>query len=335
MDGITKIFVIVIGFLAVISSSCVDKETENLKEMIAFTAVYESTYSTGRPVEKLVVMNFNNQDDYQILTDSNVVAQIPTFVENKTYIIYGDDNGWSHNVQLFSYNLETSFSDTLFANRHVQLPLLAERFTPTINNEGIYFSMGPQPFGGRVDIHYYSFIEDSAKLIYNGNGYSVGVVNMIGEDTLVVWSNEEPVIGKNSGYWLMDLYGSYLSFLDNPYLEYVSKNNIIKKAAQELEWNHARRLFVYSELDSTVQGSKISVTDLYGNYYQSYTEGIYMDKRPKWGPENTIIFERCDVGNIYYTGYKLMIIDLNTGNASELVDPENIDGAVGIRMVDY
>ena len=87
-------------------------------------------------------------------------------------------------------------------------------------------------------------------------------------------------------------------------------------------------LFVYAQSDSTIPGYKISVTNLDGSYYRSYTSGEYIDDYPVWGPEGKYI--------LFNRGLKrIMIIDVKTGEVSYFLKQGDIPGSLGFRYPDY
>ena len=134
----------------------------------------------------------------------------------------------------------------------------------------------------------------------------------------------------------MDFQGNYLSRINNPFLEHIVIGSIIKKGALYPKWNADKELFVYMEMDTTIVGTRISTTDMYGEYYKTYTSGLYYDYFHCWGPGGDyILFNRAD--DIKGTGifYKLMIIDVRSGEVREFLKPGDIPGAIMYLYPDF
>ena len=120
----------------------------------------------------------------------------------------------------------------------------------------------------------------------------------------------------------MDTAGRHLCYLDHPYL------------TGAIEWNRARRLFVFSQQGPGYPGRKIAVTNLDGSSYKTYTSGKYRDDHPAWGPGGgVILFDRTHSGS--YEPEKVMVLKLKTGQVWEFVEPSAIDGATELMYPHY
>lgn len=178
------------------------------------------------------------------------------------------------------------------------------------------------------DLRFFNIFDNELKILKKSGAYSVFPIGLKGRDTLIVFSNNTEETGHPPGYCFMDLNGNYLSMINNPNFEYITRGGIRKKGQWNLNWNEKYGLFVYTEDDSTIQGYRISVTDLYGNYYRSYTSGDYFDDQSVWGPDGDfILFSRG--------GNRIMIIDVATGEVSDFLKQGDIPGAVVFQHPDY
>ena len=154
-------------------------------------------------------------------------------------------------------------------------------------------------------------------------------------ETLIVYGHN-PETDQLIDYFMMDINGNYISKIDNPYIEYINRNGVVKKDAHSLDYNSTLNQLVFSSRDSTVQGRKIAVTDFTGNYYKEYTKGDYIDDHPKWGPDSTILFDRRII-NDNSTGAETKIMEINTktGEVTEFLNPNVISGAIALRYPEF
>ena len=223
------------------------------EDLVAMIAVFDNPDENGVYPAKLVLADYYNPTDYKIVTDKPIRAIEPVFSRDKTRILFGDVNSGIEDAgpQLTLYDVE---------NENIQLlGIWGGIVTWNFEDSGIYFSNHPA-----VRILFYRFSNQTVDVIKYGDEYAVALK---GQDTLIVFSHTVAETGQQFGFYFMDLEGNYLSRIDNPYLGFNSSK------AYNPNWNDELGLFVYAEIDSTVSGSKISVTNLDGSYYETYTSG--------------------------------------------------------------
>ncbi len=106
--------------------------------------------------------------------------------------------------------------------------------------------------------------------------YTEYPVGFTGQDTLIVFSDDTMSTQQPPGFYYMDSSGNYLGRIDNQHFEFIKGDQYsYKKAAWRPDWNEELGLVVYSQKDTTFQGTKIAVTNLDGTYYETFTSGQY------------------------------------------------------------
>jgi len=288
------------------------------ENLVAVTGYFEKN---GVHSTHIVLVDFYNLKNYKIITDTTMRAVEPRFSNDKRKIVFGDYYHYAFDAGagLVLYDL---MNDTF-------LPLyyrIVSDVPPVWNYDdtGIYYNVY---MGGLL---FYLFSIQASESLHGGQDFlPYWPVGLKGQDTIIVFAYKD---GK-PGFYLADLNGNYLSTINNPYFELIQVNSVTKKGVTNLNWNDKYGLFVYSEIDSSVDGRKISVTNLDGSYYRSYTSGDYNDDHPVWGPESRyILFERKHKSPL---GYRIMLIDRETGTVQDFLKPGDIPGSLGFRYPDY
>ncbi|KPK90308.1 hypothetical protein AMJ80_08580 [bacterium SM23_31] len=294
------------------------------KDLVALKCVFTENYSG------LLLLDYYDPSNYKIVKDPPACVRTPRFSANKDKIIFNTKPyapGAGYSFALYDVNKDTVKN----IRRLSGLNLYGERPVWKYDGSGFYYYVY---LGG---VYFYQF---DTQLDYNfgpGNFLIHELYGLKGTDTLMVYGYDKKLGKQSYGNYFTDHEGSFLTRIDNPYLEPVHcSTGIISEYSKRLRWNSTAGLFVCSEYDSTLNGRKISVTNLDGSYYRSYTSGDYTDDYPVWGPEGkTILFNRTEwiVPYFYYHG--VMIIDVETGEVSKFINPETINGAIRLWDADY
>jgi len=302
-----------------------------LDNSVVLTALFNGTYSdSNEPVSRLVLADFDNPTIYRFITDNSVKPYRAKFSQDKRLLIFGDELNEPKDIgpQLVLMSIEDNSIEHLYDGNNYEL----WGHTPVWNHDNSGFYYKRKNFGAQ-DILFYQFSDRSDTRIHWAHGWSVYAVGMKGPDTLIVFSNNTAETGQPIGLYFMDLDGNYLSRIDNPYLRSTIDGVTIKSYFPN--WNNEIGLFVYSEINSTISGYRISVTDLEGTYYKHYTYGGTIDQYPVWGPGGKyILFERLPMSTVTdpvtRKDTKVMIIDCETGSTREFVAAKAVGGAVAI-----
>ena len=291
------------------------------KNLVAVTGYF---VKNGVHSTNIVLVDFYNPKNYKIITDTTVIAVEPRFSNDKRKILFGDmiHYGYGSGPQFFLYNFEDELFQPLFIKS--RMGPTGEEHIWNYDNSGFYFTK--EPAWGFQEVLFYSFLNNNVSVIKGISGpFCVYVIGLKGQDTLIVFSNNTKETGQPIGYYLMDLEGNYLSRINNPNFE---------KSVWNLNWNDKYKLFTYKEYIGS--GFKISVTDIEGTYYHSYTSGNYYDGHPVWGPEDRyILFDRGYDSHSEPFGYRIMLIDRETGIVKNFLKPGDIPGSLGFMYPDF
>ncbi len=286
--------------------------------------------------QQIYLVDYSDPTNFRRVTHNDHQNIAPTFSPDRTQLIYLDrSTGLVHNDQLVLYDISSdSATPLVLPSENGPFPVSGKApivFSP--DYAGFYFRVGGS-FSGD-DIFYWDFTGQAMTNLTQTRDPSEYVIGHKGADTLIAFSNDATTTGQPMGFYLMDLEGNYLAYIDNPHLELINRDGVNKKVAYNPEWNDDSGLFAFAETDSTLAGYRIAVTDLYGTCYKSYTNGLYIDDHPAWGPDGqTVFFHRRKVTDTIGP-YKVMQLNLQTGEINEFVKPAVIDGATELLLPDY
>ncbi len=305
---------------------------------VIMTAVYDSLDTNGNFIEKLVICDYTDPSNFEILTDDSFRVSYPKYSPDKNRILFGDNNRYAteagpllviydietRSCNLIEYNYSTGFG--LYGSGHIW------------NNDGTgFFYYDVMAVIVIFSTHYYDLTTSSDELVKRGKG-SFGEVTpraVISSDTLMVFSNDSVTTGQPPGFYFLDESYNYAKRINNPHLIGYNKNGYLREALG-LDYDRESGLIVYSEHHTDTIGEKISVTNLDGSYYRNYTSGDFNDLNPVWGYKSeTILFMRNPVGPSRHRDSRIMILDVKSGRVREFVSPSVINGAAGLRSPDY
>lgn len=311
-------------------------------DWIVLTALYGQD-QFGRMPQRLVLIDFYDPATFRVLArDSIFAAKRSRISPDGRFVVFENNiTGLGSSPLISVMEIETEKSRPLYlypeaGGSKIGLQGQLQEFAWDPEGTGFYAATrGPAEFGAYT--YYYDLagrgFEPVGEPTYRTSVFPYGLK---GRDSLIVFSDAPSAPGRGKGYFFMTPDGHYLSRIENPHLGQINRDGTNKKAPYFLAWNDELGLFAYSQVDSTVSGFKIAVTNLDGSYYQTYTSGEYLDRRPVWGPNNTILFERVrpqSPGG--WKDFRVMVLDRESGEIRQLVDPSVIDGAVALRYPDY
>lgn len=311
------------------------------ERLVAFTAVYAETDSSGTPIERVILADYDNPSIFKAISDRKGVSRSGRFSPSKRQIIFGDEkHGSTHDPYLIRYEIEQHTTSGLYRQfqdgMRFSLTAPVDKLVWSPDEIG-FFHTNPYQTGGGRDLLYYSFAEETYRMVRKPNYWiTLYPIGLKGRDTLIVFSDEFSIEKKGPiGFYFMSLQGEYLGLINNPNLEHIVRNGIVMKGIFHLAWHDASSRFAVAYHDSTFAGYKIAVTDLRGTNFKTYTSGEFIDDHPRWGPDGkTILFDRINLMDHSFGGHRLMELDLGTGEVREFADPKTY-GAVGLWLPDF
>lgn len=316
-------------FFAACKTSTAPEVTKTIDNPVAMTAVIDG-------IGQIVLVDHDNPANFKQITFGDHTNIYPKFSPDKKKLVYFDvTSGTTHSPQLVLYSLENEQNTPLYNHT-------GNDTNPIYGNPPVVWSRDGNRFYYQVQSSWiqqpmqYDFSEQKSARLVDRSETAEYVIGMIGVDTLIVFSNDTEITKNKPGFYLTDLSFNYLSFIDNPHLELINRNGVNRKAAYNPEWNDEMKLFVFAQVDSSISGFKIAVTNLDGFYYKTYTSGEYIDDRPAWGPEGkTILFDRRRPTDYSGAGTQVMIIDVETSEVKVFVGTRTINIAARLRYPDY
>ncbi|MFC1554866.1 hypothetical protein ACFL7D_09545 [candidate division KSB1 bacterium] len=306
-------------------------------DLVVVTAIYdEMNPKGGGYIHKLVLLDINNPENYTVISDTSYRPIYPTFSPDKSKILFLDRlNEWEDwGSQCMIYNFSEERFDTLLNNDNFGIH--AESIC--WSNDGTSFFHSPYyafPEWGTPVFKYDLFTKDNS-VFMDRFPYRVYPACAINKDSLIVYSKDPQGTGETPGFYIVNSDGEYVYKLKCPNLVKVWNEGRYTTEARDLDWDSEKRLLVFAEFDPENVVTHISVTNLDGTYYKKYTEDISYHISPCWGPkENTIIFATFPKGTTQEFYSRLMILNTDSGEIRELIAPEKIDNAIGLKFPDF
>jgi len=306
-----------------INCSSINQPDEWDKEnLVAFSAIYNT--DSGY-VGRIVIADYNNPSNYEIVTPPELKAVEPVFSYTKEKILFGLDGIMAHGYQFAVYDINTSEMEKLYASNIADsTPVFGEKPVWDFDDRGFYFTQY-HSYSIAKGIYYYDLTTKEVTGLYTPQDASVYVVGLKSQDTLIVFSNKYFLASQDSNcLFYMSKSGEYISQIKNPHLVLININGITKKGPLYTNWNYQNKQFAYSSINYDQMGYAISTTDVEGTYYKRHTNSYY-DTRPVWGPDNSIIFFNRQTDSNQPA--QLYFVNTVTGDVRQFIDPNKINGA--------
>lgn len=340
-----------------------DDDSQDPEAWIALTAVYDEVRESGAPIQRIVLVNFYRPSSFKVLTpDSVTAAERPRISRDRKKIVFEHHiTGLGSRPFVVQLERDTGRVEPLYASPQggeKRTPLLGtlDAFVWNPDSRGFYASMAVGPALG-IYTYFYDILNKSFEPISRfAEGVTVAPYGLKGTDSLFVLSSDEAATGSSlPGFYFMDAEtGEYLACVKNEHLQFAPKEGDPgeenwsgwKRSVFNPSYHEAEDLILFelhedSPVDAPPAGQgftvKLAVTNLSGTYFRELTSGEdYLDRYPRWGPDDTILFDRVRPGNSGgLRGHRVMVLNFKTGTPKELVDPSVIDGAVALRFPDY
>jgi hypothetical protein len=334
------VFLTILILLAVYacSDSVTDPGTGDPPGKVIMSAVYDSLAINGTIHDKLIICDYDDPTNFEILTADTFWVESPKFSPDKNTIVFGDKFREANDAGplLIEYNIQARSFNLLEFNPVTHSGLWGYCHIWNYEGTGVFY-FNVLPMALIYSTHYYDITTNTYEFVKSGNGVEGKVIPAlsIAPDTLMVFSNDSITTGQSAGFYLLDGSYNYVKRINNPHLIGYNKNGHLRYAST-LDLARGSGLIVYSEHHTQTNGWKISVTKLDGSYYKCFTSGNYDDFGPVWGANSkTILFYRNPLGPSEFSESRVMILDIKSGNVSEFASPEIFNGADGLHFADY
>lgn len=288
------------------------------ERLVSMTAVYEETHESGRPIHRLVVADVENPSNYQVLSEAGTDVGRSCFGPEKRRLLFEDNSetnvGSRAPIKLL--DLETRKVRDLDATGTLKGCVWRA------DGSGFYFPAAS--LAGLTVSTFYDLESGETEVFAQSDaGATVIPYGRKGRDSILVLSTDSlaPGPAERQAFYLVDAETEkYLTQIENERLE----------GAIMPAYDGKQSLVAFQG------GSRVTVSDLEGSFFETYgvaTQKVYHIVR--WGPENTVLAERRPQSSFDPEKYRVMGVNIETGGIREFVEPEVIDGAVGLRAPDY
>jgi len=287
-------------------------------QLVAMTAVYEETLEGGRPVHRLVLADVENPSNYEVLSAAGKDAGRSCFGPEKRRLLFEDNSestvGSRAPIKLL--DLESREVRSLSATGTLKGCVWRA------DASGFYYAAGG-PAGLTVSTFYDLETDQTEIFAQSESGATVIPYGRKGRDSILVLSSDSLAPGppdRPAFYFVDAETGEYLTQIENGQVQ----------GAIMPAYNDEHGLIAF-------QGnSRLTVSDLVGSFFETYGAApgkVYHTVR--WGPDDTILADRRPQTSFDPEMYRVMAVDIATEGIRELLAPERIDGAVGLRAPDY
>ena len=317
-----------------VTTSCEIFETDK-KEEVYQNTIYANVFLQNEEegyTQELLAINYDNPNQFQILANAGQYFSSIRVSPNSNMLIYGDAKHTGNVPQFVKYDLNSN-QRTLLHIQNFNIPLFGEGSVGVVWNKestGFYYTNEQSGFDPTNATLFYDIENERGELVKVVSEKSIIPIGLLGSDTLIVSSNEFDTLA----HYTMTLSGEYIKRIDNPCLEYINTNGLIKRGVLHKAWNDSLKLFTgYYINESSFEGFKIIVTDMNGNVCNEFTEGLYYNHSPRWLKTGEIIFtERRGFSEISNTQLKLL--DPITGKVTPFFGVEQFPEAIGVGTAD-
>lgn len=269
---------------------------------------------------RIALIDYNSGDLVKYVTDGNDNAKKAHFSPDRKKLLIEFSMGGTPS-KFGVYFLEPDSLSVFSMNGYDDQIYYVIGNTPVwnANSDGFYYSNNYR------NIYYYDLDTQNRTIIHDDDDNDVYCLDLLSNDSLIVFSNKYYRENNDSNCtYIMSSTGEYLSQVVNPHIKLINVNGINVKAAYYLNWNSTKRQFLYSAVDSSYDGYRISTTDYCGLYKKEYTDSFY-DKQPIWGPENIVFFHRT---NEEYDEDEAYVLDTKKRSIAKLSEKIQISRAV-------
>jgi len=290
----------------------------------------------GKTKRSIVLIDYYNPQTYKIVSDTTYLPEFVVFSPDKKKIIFGDDNYYIDDAgpTLVLYDLEENTFQRI-DDKYDPLPdvFFLPGIIPVWNYEGTGFYYTNVPAWGFQNLFYYDFLTNRGGSIHSKWQQKTYVVDIVGPDTLIVFSNDSLVTGQPEGFYYMSTEGQFLSRINietalyrRPGKQYTFIGSI--------RWNESIQMYIISEPGDFFPGGvtvkrRIAIRSKNGSFYKYF---------PLNGDYNELFigFVRNDKSLIIMrTSHLIMTLNYEKGMYNELISDNIIPLCIRFYGADY
>jgi len=304
------------------------------QDLLAVIAEFPDEMIPQKTNRNIVLIDYYNPQTYKIVSDTIYRPDFVSFSPDKKKIIFGDSNYYifDSGPTLVLYDLE----ENTFLRIYDNMPGIG----PVWNYEGTGFYFTNVPAWGFQNLYYYDFLTNRGVSIHARRQQKTYVVDIVGPDTLIVFSNDTLTTGKSQGYYYMSNDGQFLSRINNDKLIYYNMNNpypYLYPFLGKLRWYKDLQLFAFEDMGDWIPGGYIDIrfalTNQDGSYYKFFPlNEQYNEYGIGWNNnEMEFLILRGDIN----VKIKLLRLDYKTGKMKDYLIPQIIPSCIGFWQADF
>jgi len=297
----------------------------------------------GKTSRKIVLIDYYNPLVYKIVSDTTYRPFFISFSPDKKKIIFGDSNYYIADAgpTFVLYDLE---ENTFLRIDDKYDPLPPEFFLPGIipvwnyDGTGFYYSQEPawvQTYG--QNLFYFDLLTNHRTHVAGRNRYRTYAVDIVGPDTLIVFSNDSLSTGQPEGFYYMSTDGQFLSRINIETALYRRPDNP-NTYIGSIRWNESIQMYIIHERGNFIPGggviSRIAISSKDGSFYKYFPlDGIHREGAFGVSQNKSLIIMKLPHLSEY--GIKIMTLNYETGIYRELFSTNMILSCIGFIGADF
>ena len=312
-------------------------EDPEYRNTIYANVYFKETHENGAPVQGLIAINYDNPKEFKLLSSDTASFRNIRVSPDGSLISYSDKyaTGIGSTPWLGIYDTRSGSRDLQTDKRYGD-PIAINAESGAIwdmNSNGFYYTNPYIPFFDTYSVWYYNLDIGRVFIIREVVEESIVPIALIGVDTLLITSSEFDSVGYS--YYSMTLEGEYIREINNPYLEEINVNGVVKKGPYGgFAWNDSLKLLAFNYIDGDeFKGYKIALTDLRGDVFLEFGNGDYYNTNPSWTNDGKIIFtEQPTYDDQVNT--RLKLLDPETGEITHFFSTIEYPEITGVGNAD-
>jgi len=326
------------------------------QDLLAVAAVFPETVRPdggGGNVQKLVLFDYYNPENYKFATDTTYRVTDPVFSHGKTKMIFGDMRRYifDRGPSLVLYDIVKNTFERL--PDPVASTLAGMNVVWDVNDMGFYFSYEPYFIASAQSVFYYDLSSKTYTAVYHHFPMKTYPVELLPPDTLIVFTNDTSVTHQPEGYYYMTTNGQFISRINIDKLIYYREDaeypeNLIPHVGR-LVWYEDLQLFFFSEPGEFVPGgpivdNRLAFTNRDGTYHRYFAPNEeFLEGLIGWNSHERKMLVLLaylpwivqNPGIWGWYGNEIVLYDYQTGEMKEFLLPQIITSCIAFATAAY